>query len=274
MSVSIENRPESETTASSTGNTLGDGQGAAPTTVGAPSWRRDMALVHHRGYDFHAEDCAPGVIELLAPVRERGGLVLELGCGTGFLTRKLVEAGHRVIATDASPAMLDLARKHATGVEEFRQLNLPDDPLPEADAVVSVGAVASYLPDEGSVDRALRAIARAVRPGGLFAFDIYDVEWGQARPLIDSGRVGDDWAILQRYSMPTERRFVREITTFLRNEDCTWRRDDERHVLVLVDTSEIPVRLGDEGVAAAVKSSFGTESHQIGLHVVVGRRPA
>ena len=62
--------------------------------------------------------------ELLAPVRERDGLVVELGCGSGLLTRFLVDAGHRVVATDASPAMLDLARAYATGAREIRELVL------------------------------------------------------------------------------------------------------------------------------------------------------
>lgn len=83
---------------------------AGPDT---PYYRRDLALVHHLGFGFHADDCAPGILELLQPVRERDGLVAELGCGSGLLTRYLVDAGHRVIATDASPAMLDLARTYA-----------------------------------------------------------------------------------------------------------------------------------------------------------------
>src|SRR3954468_24140917 len=104
-----------------------------------PYYRRDLALIHHLGFGFHAEDCAPGVLKLLEPVRERGGIVVELGCGSGLLTRYLVDAGHRVIATDASPAMLALAADHASGAQEIMQVMLPDDPIPEADAIVSIG---------------------------------------------------------------------------------------------------------------------------------------
>ncbi len=69
--------------------------------------------MHHLGFGFHADACAPGILALLEPVRDRGGLVLELGCGSGLLTRHLIDAGHRVIATDASSAMLELAREVA-----------------------------------------------------------------------------------------------------------------------------------------------------------------
>ena len=238
-----------------------------------PYYRPDLALVHHLGFGSHADACAPGILALLEPVRARGGVVLELGCGSGLLTRHLVDAGHRVVATDASPAMVALARRHVPGVEDVRVLVLPDDPLPPADAVVSVGHVLSYLDDEAAVERALRAVARAVRPAGLFAVDLCDLEWGALRRgAPDFGRVEDDWAIVTRFEVPSPERFVRHITTFVRNGDGSWRRDDERHDNVLVDTAAIPEWLAGEGLEVTVASSFGAESLPAGLRVVVGRR--
>jgi SAM-dependent methyltransferase len=178
-----------------------------------------------------------------------------------------------VIATDASPAMVELARECAGGAEEVRVLVLPDDPLPPADAVVSVGHVVSYLDDEAALQRALRAVAGAVRPGGLFALDICDLEWGAfRREAPNFGKVEDDWAIVTRFEVPSPDRFVRHITTFLRNDDGSWRRDDERHDNVLVDVAAIPAQLAAEGVEVTVASSFGAETLPAGLRVLVGRR--
>jgi SAM-dependent methyltransferase len=237
-------------------------------------YRRDLALVHHRGYAFHADACAPGILALLEPVRATGGVVLELGCGSGALTRHLVEAGHRVIATDASPAMLELATEALPGVEAIRQLRLPDDPLPECDAVVSVGHVLSYLPDEASVEAALVAAAQALRPGGVFALDLLDLHYGDdLRPDETRGRVGDDWAVITRLSRPTEKLYVREITAFVRNDDGSWRRDDERHENVLVDTSQVPSLLAEQGLDAQVTDSFGEENLPRGLVAIVGLSP-
>jgi SAM-dependent methyltransferase len=239
----------------------------------APYYRRDLALVHHLGFGFHADDCAPGILELLAPVREQAGLVLELGCGSGLLTRYLVDAGHRVVATDASPAMLDLARETAPGAEDVRLLTLPDDPLPDADAIVSVGHVLSYLPDETAIDRALVAVADALRPGGVLAIDLCDLEWGTARrDTPNHGRVGDDWAIVSAFSTPSPNRFVRDMTTFLRDDDGTWRRDDEHHENVLVDTTRVPGLLASHDVEATVGTGFGAEQFPAGLRSIVGRR--
>ena len=243
--------------------------------AGLPYYRDDLALVHHLGFGAHADACAPGILALLDPVRDRGGLVLELGCGSGLLTRHLVAAGHRVIATDASPSMLDLARRHAEGAEEVRRVALPDDALPGADAVVSVGHVLSYLADEAAVERALVAAARALRPGGVLALDLCDLRWGEARRhAAPQARVTDDWALVTEFSLPSPDRFVRAMTIFVRAEDGSWRRDDERHDNVLIDTSRVPDLLREHGVEATVGPSFGAERLPEGLVAVTGRRPA
>jgi SAM-dependent methyltransferase len=241
-----------------------------------PYYRRDLALIHHLGFAFHADDCAPGILALLEPVRAAGGLVLELGCGSGALTRHLLDASHRVIATDASPAMLDLARETAGDAEEIRRLVLPDDPLPEADAIVSVGHVLSYLPDEAAIDRALIAMTRALRPHGVLAIDVCDLAYGEARgdQPASRGWVGDDWAVVTEFSVPSPARFVRQMATFVRNDDGSWRRDDERHENVLIDTSAVPDLLRRHGVEARLGESFGTEQLPAGLRTVIGTRPA
>lgn len=240
-----------------------------------PYYRDDLALVHHRGFGFHADMCAPGIIALLGPVHERRGLVVELGCGSGLLTRHLLDAGHRVVATDASPTMLEIARELAPDAEDVRRITLPDDPIPAADAVVGVGHALNYLPDEAAVDRALVAIAEALRPEGVLAIDLCDLEWAEARRDWSSqGRVGDDWAIITRFSVPAPNRFVREMTTFVRNDDDTWRRDDERHDNVLLDTIRVPGLLAQHGVQAEVRPSFGTERLPTGLRAIIGHRPA
>jgi SAM-dependent methyltransferase len=240
-----------------------------------PHYRDDLALVHHRGFGFHADMCAPGIVALLGPVRDRRGRVVELGCGSGLLTRHLLDAGHRVVATDASPAMLELAREAAPDAEDVRQVTLPDDPIPRADAIVSVGHALNYLPDEAAIDRAFVAIADALRPGGVLAIDVCDLEWGAARlDVATHGRVGQDWAIITETSTPAVNRFVRRMTIFVKNDDGSWRRDDERHDNVLIDTALVPGLLARHGVEAQVRPSFGTEQLPTGLRAIIGHRPA
>jgi SAM-dependent methyltransferase len=245
------------------------------TAPDEPYYRRDLALAHHRGFGFHADACAPGILTLLEPVRARGGLVVELGCGSGLLTRHLVDAGHRVIATDASPAMLELAHELVGDAEEIRELVLPDDPIPPADAIIGVGHCLNYLPDAASIDRALIAIAQALRPGGLLAIDLCDLEWAAQRlDAKPAGWVAEDWAIVTESSVPSPDRFIRQMATFILNDDGSWRRDDERHDNVMVDTARVPGLLGEHGTEATVESSFGSETLPIGLRAVIGHRLA
>ena len=232
-------------------------------------YRADLARVHHLGFAGHADACAEGVLGLLEPVR--GGTVLEVGCGGGELTRHLLAAGHDVVATDGSPAMVELCRAGLPDAE-VRLLRLPDDPVPPCDAVVGTGHLLNYLADLDAVHRALRSLARALRPGGVLALDVCDLRYGALRadapPYV---RVEPDWVIATRYERPAPDRFVRLITTFL-PDDGRWRRDDEVHDTVLVDVAGLVAVLVEEGVRADVRPAFGSEALPEGLVVLSGRR--
>jgi SAM-dependent methyltransferase len=240
-----------------------------------PYYRRDLALVHHLGFAHHAQRCAPGILELLRPVRERDGLVVELGCGSGLLTRYLVDAGLRVIATDASPAMLEIAAAYVPDAEGISRLTLPDDPIPPADAIVSIGHALNYLPDEAAIDRGLAAIAGALRPGGILAIDLCDLDYAEAvsgDPVF--AKVDDDWAIVTRRSSPAPARFVRTMTIFTRDPGGAWHRDDEVHTNVLVDTARAAALLGESGLDVRLGDAFGEARMPGGLRTIVGSRPA
>ena len=62
------------------------------------------------------------------------------------------------------------------------------------------------------------------------------------------------------------------MAIFTQNTDGSWRRDDERHDNVLIDTARLPAHLAEHGVNAVVTESFGGEDLPVGLRAVVGRR--
>jgi SAM-dependent methyltransferase len=238
-----------------------------------PYYGTDLARIHHERFGFHADSVAPGIVQLLEPVRAHNGLVLEIGCGSGLLTKHLVEAGHRVVATDASPAMLELARRSVPDAEAIEPLRLPDDPVPTADAIVSAGHALSYLDDEHQLRRALAQLALALTPDGILAFDICDVAYGEARHDAPPNLwFADDWLLMTRTSVPHPRAFRRDMTMFVRAGTDLWRRVDERHDNILVDTRVLPTLLAEHGVRAELRSAFGQETLPAGLVVVVGRK--
>ena len=98
-------------------------------------------------------------------VGREAATVLELGAGTGKLTRQLVALGHDVHATDPDAAMLAVLQRHlpdvptsVSGAEEI--------PLPDRSVDVVVAGQAFHWFDH---ERALPEIARVLRPGGYLA---------------------------------------------------------------------------------------------------------
>ena len=88
--------------------------------------------------------------------------VLELGAGTGKLTRVLVELGHDVHASDPDAAMLQILERELPGVPTA-QAGAEDIPLGDGSVDAVVAAQAFHWFD---LDRALPEIARVLRPGG------------------------------------------------------------------------------------------------------------
>jgi SAM-dependent methyltransferase len=75
-------------------------------------------------------DDIPFYVELAKEAAARGESVLELACGTGRVTIPIAQAGLNVVGLDRSPAMLDVARRKAEGVD-FPHPN----PLPEGEGI-------------------------------------------------------------------------------------------------------------------------------------------
>lgn len=100
--------------------------------------------------------------------RVRGKRVLDVGCGTGDLTRAALRAGAaEVIGTDFVPGMLTAAREKCPVHAQFVQGDALRLPFPDAsfDAVVN----AFLLRNVGDLPAALREMVRVLRPGGWLA---------------------------------------------------------------------------------------------------------
>ncbi len=101
------------------------------------------------------------VLALLNP--QPGERILDLGCGDGVLTEKLVEAGAEVVGVDASAEMIDAARARGLDARVIDGEKLDFDR--EFDAVFSNAAL-HWMLDPGAV---AAGVFRALKPGGRFA---------------------------------------------------------------------------------------------------------
>ena len=91
--------------------------------------------------------------------------IVELGAGTGLLTEQLVGAGHTVLATDPSAAMLARLRKRVPKAQSV-VATAEHIPAPSRSADLVVCAQSFHWFDH---EAALPEIARVLRPGGQIA---------------------------------------------------------------------------------------------------------
>lgn len=100
------------------------------------------------------------VLELLAP--KPGERILDLGCGDGALTEKIVAAGAEVIGVDASEAMVEAASTRGLDVRILDAEKLDFDQT--FDAVFSNAALHWML----DPDAVVAGVHRALKPFGRF----------------------------------------------------------------------------------------------------------
>jgi ubiquinone/menaquinone biosynthesis C-methylase UbiE len=108
-----------------------------------------------------------------------GHRILELGCGTGQVTARLLAAGADVIAVDALPAMLDRARTRAPGARFVEGDVIQADVGDGFDRVV-LSFVLHNFDGRGRV-RVLRRAELALAPGGRIGVLDWALPTGRVR---------------------------------------------------------------------------------------------
>jgi trans-aconitate methyltransferase len=122
----------------------------------AQSWDPATYARHAR----FVSDLGSPVVELLAP--RPGERILDLGCGDGALTKKLVDLGCEVVAVDSSAPQIEAARKLGLNAQVIDAETLPFSD--EFDAVFS-NAVLHWITN---ADPMIAAVYRSLKPGGRF----------------------------------------------------------------------------------------------------------
>jgi 2-polyprenyl-3-methyl-5-hydroxy-6-metoxy-1,4-benzoquinol methylase len=138
------------------------------------AWNRNAAYWDERmatPNDWHAILVRPTVERLLE--LQPGETVLDIGAGNGLFSRRLAELGARVVATDVSDRLIELAKhRNAHARIDYRVVDATDEvallTLGEAqfDAAVST----MVLMDMPTLEPLARGLPRLLKPDGRFVF--------------------------------------------------------------------------------------------------------
>lgn len=105
-----------------------------------------------------------------------GALILDLACGTGKMTIRLLKKGYDTIGVDLSPEMLGVAREVCADAGYFPLLLCQDicalDLYGTVEGVVCALDSINYLTDDGELERFFLNLKNFVSPGGIFLFDV------------------------------------------------------------------------------------------------------
>jgi SAM-dependent methyltransferase len=97
----------------------------------------------------------------------RGARVIDLGCGSGWTTLFLAEAGHDALGLDLVPANVDVARERASRWGSPARFEVADlEALHPASSPFDAGLLFEALHHCARQDAVLAGAARQLRPGG------------------------------------------------------------------------------------------------------------
>lgn len=173
------------------------------------------------------------------------GLVLDLGCGTGKMTRLLQAAGYDMIGVDNSEEMLEIAREadgellvqEVSGegaehpilylLQDMREFEL----YGTVRAVVSICDSMNYILEESELLTVFRLVNNYLDPAGVFIFDLntvykYKEELGETT-IAENREEGS--FIWDNYYDEESGINEYDLTLYIREDDGLYRRYEETH---------------------------------------------
>lgn len=116
------------------------------------------------------------IYEWLKPHFKNTDLIIDAGCGSGYLLLELLNHGHQAIGIDIDSSMLSIALDKLR--ENHVETNLYEHDLrnpmnAQADVIIAMFDVANYFK---GIKKVFKNIHQALYDGGRFIFDIYKKE--------------------------------------------------------------------------------------------------
>ena len=184
------------------------------------------------------------LIERLKEYNITEGILLDLGCGTGKITRKLAAHGFDMIGVDNSFEMLDIARE-LSGEDQGILYLLQD--MREFELYGTVCAVTSncdsinYILEYEELIEVFRLVNNYLDPEGIFIFDINTLH--KYKELLADHTIAEDREevsfIWNNYFYEEENINEYELNLFVKEKNGLYRKLQETHYQRAYSVEEI-----------------------------------
>ena len=216
------------------------------------------------------EEWSKYVISLLKEEKIEDGLVLDLGCGTGKMTRLLAAAGYDMIGIDYSEEMLEIAREYQYEQEcgNGTAGDEADEEMPGSNilyllqdmrefelygtvrAVISICDSMNYILDEEDLLQVFKLVNNYLDPKGIFIFDMntrYKYAEMLGETTIAENREEGSF-IWENYFDEEEDINQYDLTLFIREDGGLYRKYEETHYQRVYDLDVVKRLLKEAGM--------------------------
>jgi len=194
---------------------------------------------------------ADHIVRILHKEGIKDGLVLDLGCGTGRMTRLLAGRGYDMIGVDLSEEMLGIAKDQSPEdilylMQDMREFEL----YGTVRAVVCVCDSLNYIMDEQELLKVFRLVNNYLDPGGLFLFDMNTEH--KYRDLIGDTVIAEDrndvsFIWYNEYDEKTRMNVI-DLSLFVRERGNAYKKYQEIHEQRAYDPDRIRKLLCESGL--------------------------
>lgn len=217
------------------------------------------------------------IAEILAQFHISDGLLLDLGCGTGKLSRLMEQRGFDMIAIDNSFEMLDMARRDSSEkilylMQDMREFEL----YGTVKGVYSACDCINYILDEEELRKVFSLVNNYLDPQGIFIFDfntLYKYEELLAENTFAENREEGSF-IWENYYDKEEQINEYDLTLYIKDKEQQFSRFQETHYQRGYALEQIKNLLEEAGLAfvAAYDDYSDAAVHKQSERIVVVAR--